>query len=369
MKKQIIVLSGANITSGGPLTIFNDALKQISEIDNTKIIAIVSNKKIFYTSKNIHFIELPYYKKIILLKFYFEYVYYYFISKRIKPSTWISLNDFTPNVSTNKLYTYFHNASLFFSPKLTDYIFSLRSIFQKFYYSYFFRFFLQENTSLIVQQDWLGNKIHQKYKLPKSQITLFRPHINFELDSSNLPKRETNTSIEKKIIFFYPTTPYSYKNIEIICDALEMISSKKQNINIELRLTISGNENLYTKYLKFKYKELPISWLGQLTRTEVEKNYIYASALVFPSRLESWGLPLSEFTKYKKPIIAIDLEYARETLDNYPYKVFFNPGHTKQLSEVLMNVIENKNINFSNSKIKNPTIFKNIKSWKELLST
>ena len=176
MKKQKIVISGANITSGGPLTIFNDTLKQVSEIDSVQVIAIVSDKQFFHTSHNIHFIEIPYYKKIILLKFFFEYVYYYFLSKKIKPTVWISLNDFTPNVITKKLYTYFHNASLFFSPKPADYIFSLRSIFQKFYYNYFFGFFLHQNTALIVQQNWLGENIHKKYHLPVDQIIIFRPH-------------------------------------------------------------------------------------------------------------------------------------------------------------------------------------------------
>ena len=367
MKKQKIVISGANITSGGPLTIFNDTLKQVSEIDSVQVIAIVSDKQFFHTSHNIHFIEIPYYKKIILLKFFFEYVYYYFLSKTIKPTVWISLHDFTPNFITQTLYTYFHNASLFFSPKPADYIFSLRSIFQKFYYNYFFGFFLHQNTALIVQQNWLGENIHKKYHLPVDQIIIFRPHATDSVEPEFPNNKKVDLIERKKIILFYPTTAYSYKNIEAIGDALKIISEKGLCDKVEIRLTISGNETLYAKYVKHRYKNLPITWLGKLTRAEVENEYLNASALIFPSRLESWGLPLSEFTKYKKPIIAIDLGYAKETLRDYPFTLFFNPEDINQLSKIIIDMIEDKAINFSKTTDHNYKTFRNVNSWAELL--
>ncbi|WP_250854924.1 hypothetical protein [Escherichia coli] len=39
--------------------------------------------------------------------------------------------------------------------------------------------------------------------------------------------------------------------------------------------------------------------------------------MCFPSKLETWGLPLSEAKTYKKWIFAADLPYAHEVLYNY----------------------------------------------------
>ena len=49
----------------------------------------------------------------------------------------------------------------------------------------------------------------------------------------------------------------------------------------------------------------------------MKKLYSKANALIFPSKLETWGLPISEAIDYKIPIMVAKLEYARETLGSY----------------------------------------------------
>jgi glycosyltransferase involved in cell wall biosynthesis len=368
LDKRTIVISGANITSGGPLTIYNDALQQFSELADCNIVAIVNNDNLFYKAKNIRFIAIPTYKKFIVLKFYFEYVVFKKISRKIKPSIWISLNDFTPNVSTEKLFTYFHNASIFFDIKISDFLFSRGVIFQKIYYSTFLRFNLFRNTKFIVQQNWIGKKIHIKYALPLDKILVFKPSV---VKNNSTPCFKVIEILEKNtdnFILFYPTRSIGYKNIELICDALIILADKYSFESIELRITINENQNKYSKFIKKKYNKLQIVWLGSISREEVEYNYSKSSVLVYPSRLETWGLPLSEFTKYNKPIFAIDLEYAYETIYNYPYVVFFNPKDPNDLALLLRDMITKKEINyfdFSNFSINND--INSISNWKELL--
>lgn len=52
--------------------------------------------------------------------------------------------------------------------------------------------------------------------------------------------------------------------------------------------------------------------LGILTSAEVANLYRSASALVYPSLIESFGLPLIEATRYGLPIIAAELDYVRD---------------------------------------------------------
>ncbi|WP_347052927.1 glycosyltransferase [Flavobacterium olei] len=368
MLKKTVVLSGANITSGGPLTIYNSALIEFSKLSDYNIIAIVNDSSFFYKSDNISFIEIPQYKKFILFKFYFEYIYYKKISKKINADVWISLNDFTPNVSVKKLFTYFHNASIFFNIKRSDLLFSRSVIFQKIYYTIFLRFNIFKNKKFIVQQNWIGKKISLKYNLPISQILIFKP-FNFEdklidvVENVELKKETIDT-----FVLFYPTRAIGYKNIELICEALNVLYYKYSIIDIELRITVLQDQNSYTKYLKKKYDKLKIVWLGSISKEEVESNYKIANVLVYPSRLETWGLPLSEFSRYNKPIFAIDLEYVYETVGNYPYLVIFNPDDIMELALLIKNLIEKKKLNYFN--FDNLNIANNINSinsWKEIL--
>lgn len=367
LDKKTIVISGANITSGGPLTIYNDALKEFSELPDFNVVAIVNNDNLFYKAKNISFVTIPTYKKFIVLKFYYEYVVFKKISKKIKPFIWISLNDFTPNVSTERLFTYFHNASIFFAINFSDFLFSRSVIFQKMYYSIFLRFNLFKNTKFIVQQNWIGKKIHSKYALPLDKLLVFKPFVvNTIIPHLNLveiPEKESDN-----FILFYPTRAIGYKNIELICEALTILSEKHSIENIELRITINENQNNYSKFIMKKYNKLQIVWLGSISREEVEYHYRETSLLVYPSRLETWGLPLSEFTKYNKPIFAIDLEYVYETVHNYPYVAFFKPKQPNELALLIKDYINKKEMNyfdFSKCNINND--MNSISSWKELL--
>ena len=50
-----------------------------------------------------------------------------------------------------------------------------------------------------------------------------------------------------------------------------------------------------------------------------EINYLYSNvnALIYPSLIESLGMPLLEITNYKKPVIAINSSYVKAAIDNF----------------------------------------------------
>jgi len=364
-KELVIILSGANVTSGGPLTIFNDALHSLSQNPGCKIIAIVGNRELFYAGDNVEFIEIKNYKKFIFLKFYYEYIYYSKVSKKLQPDLWISLNDFTPNISAANVFTYFHNASIFFDIKWSDFIFSRRVIFQKMYYRIFLGFNIKKNRKFIVQQNWIAERISNIFQLPIHKLLLFKPDGANEnsLTGSVIYEAEKQND---NFVIFYPTRAYGYKNIEVICEAIKLLSVKHNVKNIELRITIGENENTYSKYLKTKFHDISITWLGLISKAEVNKHYSEAAVLVFPSRLETWGLPLSEFARYSKPIFAIDLEYAHETLEGYPYVAFFGSNDIDRLIGLLKSLIDGERIEYFVGKKVSSNI-ESIHSWDELL--
>jgi glycosyltransferase involved in cell wall biosynthesis len=89
--------------------------------------------------------------------------------------------------------------------------------------------------------------------------------------------------------------------------------------------------------------------------------------MIFPSRLETWGLPISEFSPYKKPMLVADLEYAHETVGEDVAVSYFNPGRAQELAKRMKSLI-NDDYSFlvRNKKpyIQNPFV----SSWKELFN-
>jgi glycosyltransferase involved in cell wall biosynthesis len=68
----------------------------------------------------------------------------------------------------------------------------------------------------------------------------------------------------------------------------------------------------------------------------MDRQYAICDALLFPSLLETWGLPLTEAKARGIPILAADLPYARETVGTCSAVRFFDPHNPQGLAELLI---------------------------------
>ena len=73
--------------------------------------------------------------------------------------------------------------------------------------------------------------------------------------------------------------------------------------------------------------------------------------MIFPSKLETWGLPISN-SNYNKPILAADLPYAHETIGNYDKVNFFNPDDVNKLANYIEDYLDGKSVFIKHSSIK-----------------
>jgi len=365
MNKKTIVLSGINLIEGGPLTIYKDCLRCVEKyfLENYEIVALVHNRELFseFDSK-IKFIEFMDSKKSYLKRFYYEYFYFKRLSKKLKPYLWFSLHDMTPNVVTDKRAVYCHNPIIFYDVKRKDMINEFKMFMFSRFYKYIYKINIKKNNFVVVQQDWIRKRFKKIFKIKNVVVA----HPNVVIDDSN--NNYKNTKIVKNS-FLYPSFPRIFKNFEVICKAVEILENKNIE-NFKVYLTIDGSENIYSKEIVEKYGRLKcIEFIGLQTRENLMKYYSKIETVIFPSKLETWGLPISEAKAFGKNIILADLEYAHETLGTYEKVMFFGPDNAEKLAEkieMLINDDENmKNIEFDGNFEKN--IEKPFcKNWKEL---
>ena len=362
LKEKKIIVSAVNFSEGGPLTILNNCLLNLSEFSKKfseyNVIAFVYDKSLCYYP-NIKYIEIKDAKKSWLKRLYIEYFYFYNYSKKINPFLWLSLHDITPRVISKRRVTYFHNPSPFRKLNFKDAYFN----FKEFLFSIFYKFIYMVNSSkndfIIVQQDWLRENFSKMLNIPRSKIIIAYPKEKKEISVI------VDNNSKNKFQFFYPSFPRSFKNFEIICEAAALLEKKGLN-NFSIILTINGEENKYTKYLKNKYNKLStLSLIGLISRKEVESLYATTDCLLFPSFLETWGLPLSEFSNYDKPILAADLPYAYEAASGSKFINFFDPNSSQELA-TKMELLVNGDFSFlgecHQKKIDDPFF----QSWKDL---
>lgn len=358
MGKKTIIVSAINLVNGGTFTILKECLEEISKstvFSGWKIIALVHSASILKKYDNIEYKEFPLSKTNYIFRCFYEYIYFYFLSLKLKPKIWFSLHDMTPNVKAEKRYVYMHNPMPFYKHFDGEHLSLKLKIFAKFY-KFFYRINSQKNTAIIVQQDWIRNEISNLCNFPKEKIIVAYPEIK---------ERKISSDYEKGV-FFFPSVPRPFKNFEVILKADEILEKEKIDQNWKIVLTLNGTENSYSKTLYKNYSHLKnISFKGLLSRETVFEYYKKAECLIFPSRLETWGLPISEFKPSDKKMILADLPYAHETANNAKCVAWFFPDDSKKLATIIKNVLNDNLSNFSAEKeiyIDSP----HTSSWQEL---
>jgi glycosyltransferase involved in cell wall biosynthesis len=336
--KRRIVLSGVNFVEAGPLSVFKDALQELAGhyASHYEIVALVHRRSLFDID-NVTYIEFPQVKSSWLRRLHFEYWGLRSLSRRLRPYLWLSMHDMTPNVTAEVRAVYCHNPSPFYRlgarEALTDWKFSLFT----FFYRYLYAINLRRNDLVIVQQEWLRGEFRRRYRAPN--IVVAHPRI----PSLEIPEvHEDQQAQGRTVRFFYPAYPRSFKNVELLLQATRILEQGGVD-GFNVWLTIDGSENRYAAKLRSEYGGLrSVSWLGILPRDRILLLYAKADCLLFPSKLETWGMPISEFEQTGKPMLVIDLPYAHETVGAYPAVRFFPPGDPQTLADAMKSFIQGR---------------------------
>lgn len=346
---NIIVVSAVNIVEGGALSILKECVKELNDYvqnNELKIKVLVNSSKVLPKYDNVECISFSLSKKNFVFRLFYEYLYFYFLSLKLKPLIWLSLHDMTPIVFAKKQFVYMHNPSPFFKNEKKISLSVKFRIFTKLY-KYLYKFNVKNNSALIVQQEWFRNEISKLCKIKKEKIIVAYP------EATKLDVDDCLSVGYKKSQFFFNSFPREFKNFEVICKAANILNERDcitEDWNVFL--TIDGSENLYSRKIVEKYKEnTHIHFIGLITREECEKYYRESECLIFPSVLETWGLPISEFKLYKKKMILADLPYAFEAANGAESVCFFNPYDDCLLADIMESVIKGKEGRFEKLKI------------------
>jgi glycosyltransferase involved in cell wall biosynthesis len=329
-----------------------------------EIIALVHKINLFDLNafSNITFLEYPKSRNSYLRRLYLEYYYFKTLSKKWKPYLWLSLHDITPNVDAEIRAVYCHNPSPFKSVLVSDLFFQPTLFFFTLFYKLLYKINIKKNNHVVVQQIWLKEAFVKIFELKANAVLVAYPEnqidLNDKLDKESIAVREENDIFT----FFYPALARPFKNFEVIGEAVKILN-KQGLTSFKVVVTIAGTENKYAKYIYKKYSTIKqLHFVGMLSFEKVQENYAAADALLFPSTLETWGLPITEFKKYQKPILLSKLPYAYETLGEYDKGSFFDPLNATELAERMKELISG-NIVFDLTSASNNKV---LKGWSEL---
>ncbi len=177
----------------------------------------------------------------------------------------------------------------------------------------------KKSQSVVVQTEWMRNAVIKQCRVPEENVYLIPPAI----DLPEIFYRESETAQYDQRNFFYPASDAVYKNHECIYKACKLL--EEENISIKMSVTIKGSQSSN------------IEFLGAIPYEDVIRKY-KASTLVFPSYIETYGLPLAEARRLNCIVLAADTEFSRELLNNYNNAYFFNYEKPDELAALMKKV-------------------------------
>jgi glycosyltransferase involved in cell wall biosynthesis len=323
-----LVLSGVNMTEGGILSVLRNVVTAAEKIlpPQWRIIVLAHQKSLLKVTRA-EVLEFPAIKSSWWKRMYFELFTSRELARNLGATVWVAMHDITPLVDVKRQYVYCHNPTCFTRPTLRslyfDWIFFAHSLLYGFLYSLNIR----RNEQVFVQQSWIRDAFIKRFGA--REVTVARPISPAHSTCAHNIKGPLQRWI-------YPTFPRHFKNIEIIGDALEILERNSSWAG-EVQVTITGDESRYARYLKKRFGHLrTLKFVGRQSATQMANLYVNADGLLFPSKLETWGLPITEAQIHGLPMLIADLKYAHETVGSYEGVSFFDPTDAKGLAKLLL---------------------------------
>ena len=336
--KKTIVVSAVSLRKGGTLTILRNCLEYLSTLAQTgecRIVALVHKKELaFYPG--IEYIEMPDIIKSWSRRLWCEYVAMHDISRQLSPVyLWLSLHDTTPNVLAERQAVYCQTSFPFLKWKMQDLFFDYKIVLFSLFTRFAYRIHIKRNDKLVVQAEWLRKGFARMFELPESKFVVAPPTSARQ----KTPAGSAKESVCKS--FLFASTPDCHKNFETVCRAAKLLEKEVGTGKFKVTLTLSGAENRYARWLYKRWGNVrSIDFAGFMSKEKLYDTYAGTDCLLFPSRVETWGLPISEFAAFGKPMLLADLPYAHETAAGSGRTAFFNPEKPEELKEQMKRLVE-----------------------------
>lgn len=334
---KTIVVSAVNIRKGGTLTILQDCLSYLSRLSQAggyRVVALV-HKKELACYPNIEYVELPGTVKGWGRRLWCEYVTMHKISKQLSPvHLWLSLHDTTPRVKAQRQAVYCQTSFPFLKWKWRDLMFDYKIVLFALFTRLAYRINVRRNKYLIVQAEWLRKGFSRMLSLPEDTFIIAPP------ERKPVPEVEAKEKAGAAYTFICVGSADCHKNFETLCQAAALLEKEVGESRFEVVLTLSGLENRYSRWLFKRWGNVSsLRFAGYMSRQQLFATYAQADCLVFPSRVETWGLPISEFASYAKPMLLADLPYAHETSAGSSQTAFFPVEGACQLKELMKRLV------------------------------
>lgn len=347
--KYNIFINATATQPGGGYTILLQFLKAYSEhpIADTRIFVFNSVGVKEYLSSNIISVEVPNFNFVQRVYWDWNGLRQWAAKNNIKPDLVLSFQNTGVRFASVPQIIYLQQSIPFTNYNWNPFKKGQRNLWMyKNIYSFFIGLYLFKYTHVVVQTKWMKQAFLNRFSShDPGKVHVFSPE-NGIADINGIDT-EVNAVEPATFTFFYPATSFVYKNHVEIIKAFVAIKKENRLGDIRCYCTIAFQELSQEAQQLIKVNELypNFVFLGALSLQQVYYYYRNLDALIFPSYIETIGLPLIEAAGCGLPILVADEPYSREVLKSYDNVRYARTRDTNDWKNKIYQVLELKKTN------------------------
>lgn len=309
---------------GGVYSILEDFYNQVLKEDHENEWFFILAGKYFKESQNVKIIVRDDLKKSKVKKFLFETLIGGKYINSFNPDVYISLQNIaTLNVRATQKIVYLHQPIPFVKEKTFKFLKKDErklAFYQRAVGKIIKMTLKKVQPTVIVQTEWMRRRVMEQAAVTK--ISVVHPKVGIATEGKKYSGNGKS--------FFYPASNFVYKNHEVIYKAILELQNRGID-DFKVVFTLSQNQ--------LPYKNRHIQYLGHISRKKVMNMYTN-NILLFPSYIESFGLPLIEAAMHADIVLAANTEFARELLGNYNNVYFYSSTDFCKLASLMEKTIK-----------------------------
>ncbi len=276
---------------------------------------------------------------------------------------WGKLHSSFPSIATSDGYVESRHFDMVHFPTPVAYLTTLPTIYQPhdlqhLHYPEFFskaqfaqrereyRAFCDQAFYVCVQTEWTKLDVLARYHLPAEKVAVIPWGSVFDAYEEPSPE-DVQACILKfnlpHLFFFYPAVTWPHKNHETIFRALHILKSES---GLTPHVFFTGSSTAYSSTLDKLARDLGISeqlhFLGFVTSTELQTIFRVATAMIYPSRFEGFGLPILEAFHAQLPVLCAKTSTLPEVAQDGA--LYFDPDSPAELSTLMKSILDHPEI-------------------------
>lgn len=355
-----VVVNAASLRTGGGLSIYRQFIGHLSQyvVENQYIIFIdesmdhPSIRNVEYVLNNNH---------SILHRLWWDYfgLNKWLKKNNITPDVVISLQNTGVRVSCKQI-IYYHQALPFYARDWSFFKSSERTLaMYKYIYPYFVKYSLTEDTQVVVQIPYVKRCFIKRFKFDEKRVHVMFPDVE-KIDVASVVRHGYELEYYH---FIYPASAFPYKEHSTLVKALSELRRNAPDIveRIRIHFTLQKTDvPLLVRYIREKNLVDQFVFEGMMPHDNLLSYYKSSNGLLFPSTIETLGLPLLEAAAFGIPIVVSNLDYAHEVIADYRGAIYVNSYDFKGWAKAIESVC--------NTSIRYQPIAPKESSWKNFFA-